>query len=79
MLAGVLPPATPIETADDALVAAGHGITDLLKVPTPRDEATDADADRRRRTALAEDRDLAAGRGRVHLQARGVDLAPAAP
>ena len=29
-------------TADDALMAAGHGITDLLKVPTPRDEATDA-------------------------------------
>ncbi len=43
MLAGVLPPATPIESADDALVAAGHGITDLLKRPTPRDEATDAE------------------------------------
>lgn len=42
MLAGVLPPATPIESADDALVAAGHGITDLLKEPTPRDEASDA-------------------------------------
>jgi TDG/mug DNA glycosylase family protein len=42
MLAGVLPSATPIETADDSLVAAGHGITDLLKDPTPRDEATDA-------------------------------------
>jgi TDG/mug DNA glycosylase family protein len=41
MLAGVLPPATPIETADDALMAAGHGITDLLKTPTPRDEASD--------------------------------------
>jgi G:T/U-mismatch repair DNA glycosylase len=41
MLAGILPAATPIETADDALVAAGHGITDLLKAPTPRDEATD--------------------------------------
>lgn len=27
--------------ADDALVAAGHGITDLLKLPTARDEATD--------------------------------------
>jgi len=40
--AGVIPPATPIETADDALVAAGHGITDLLKIPTARDEATDA-------------------------------------
>ncbi len=43
MLAGLLPPATPVETADDALVAAGHGITDLLKLPTARDVATDAD------------------------------------
>ena len=43
MTAGVLPATTEIETADDALMAAGHGITDLLKVPTPRDEATDAD------------------------------------
>jgi TDG/mug DNA glycosylase family protein len=43
MLAGVLPAGTPIETADDALMAEGHGITDLLKVPTPRDVATDAD------------------------------------
>ncbi len=43
MLAGVLPPATPIETADDALLEAGHGITDLLKLPTPRDVATDAE------------------------------------
>lgn len=43
MLAGVLPPATAIETADDTLTAAGHGITDLLKVPTPRDEATEAE------------------------------------
>ena len=41
--AGILPPGTPAEAADDALVAAGHGITDLLKVPTPRDEATDAE------------------------------------
>jgi double-stranded uracil-DNA glycosylase len=38
---GILPPGTEIETADDALIAAGHGITDLLKVPTPRDLATD--------------------------------------
>src|SRR6476646_8009775 len=43
MLAGILPPATPIEGADDALVAAGHGITDLLKRPSPRDAATDAE------------------------------------
>ena len=42
MTANVIPPGTPIEAADDALVAAGHGITDLLKVPTARDEATDA-------------------------------------
>jgi TDG/mug DNA glycosylase family protein len=42
MTAGVLPPGTPIETADDALLAAGHGITDLLKTPTARDEASDA-------------------------------------
>jgi len=41
MTAGVLPSTTPIETADDALMAAGHGITDLLKIPTARDEATD--------------------------------------
>ena len=43
MMATLLPPATPIETADDALMAAGHGITDLHKVPTPRDDATDAE------------------------------------
>jgi double-stranded uracil-DNA glycosylase len=42
MRAGIVPADTPVETADDALVAAGHGITDLLKVPTARDEATDA-------------------------------------
>jgi double-stranded uracil-DNA glycosylase len=43
MIAGVLPPGTPIETADDALMDAGHGITDLRKEPSPRDEATDAE------------------------------------
>jgi len=42
MTAGILPPDTAIETADDALVAAGHGLTDLLKEPTARDDATDA-------------------------------------
>jgi TDG/mug DNA glycosylase family protein len=42
MLAGILPPGTPVETADDALLAAGHGITDLLKTPSARDEASDA-------------------------------------
>ena len=43
MLAGLLPPGTAVEAADDALVAAGHGITDLLKLPTPRDVATAAE------------------------------------
>ena len=42
MTSGILPADTDLDTADDALVAAGHGVTDLLKVPTPRDEATDA-------------------------------------
>ena len=42
MTAGVLPATTAIEAADDALMAVGHGLTDLLKVPTARDEATDA-------------------------------------
>jgi TDG/mug DNA glycosylase family protein len=41
--ASILPPGTPLEVADDALVAAGHGITDLLKRPSPRDTASDAD------------------------------------
>lgn len=40
--ATILPADTAIEAADDALVAAGHGITDLLKLPSARDEATDA-------------------------------------
>ena len=43
MAARVLPAATDVATADDALVAAGHGITDMLKLPTARDEALDAD------------------------------------
>lgn len=42
-LAGILPAGTSAEAADDALVAAGHGITDLLKIPTPRDTASDAE------------------------------------
>jgi double-stranded uracil-DNA glycosylase len=41
MIAGILPAGTDVETADDALVAAGHGITDLIKLPTARDTATD--------------------------------------
>jgi TDG/mug DNA glycosylase family protein len=42
MTAAILPADTAIVSADDTLAAAGHGLTDLLKVPTPRDEATDA-------------------------------------
>jgi len=42
-IAGILPPGTPIETADDTLAGAGHGITDLLRIPTQRDVASDAD------------------------------------
>jgi double-stranded uracil-DNA glycosylase len=41
IVAQILPQGTPIDTADDALVAAGHGVTDLLKRPTARDTATD--------------------------------------
>jgi double-stranded uracil-DNA glycosylase len=40
--ATILPEGTNLDTADDALVAAGHGITDLLKLPSPRDDADDA-------------------------------------
>jgi len=43
MIARVLPAGSDVELADDALVAAGHGITDLLKRPSARDEATDAE------------------------------------
>jgi TDG/mug DNA glycosylase family protein len=42
MVAGILPADTPIDTADDTLAALGHGLTDLLKVPSPRDEASTA-------------------------------------
>jgi double-stranded uracil-DNA glycosylase len=41
--ARILPTATDVAAADDALVAAGHGITDLIKRPSPRDDATDAE------------------------------------
>jgi TDG/mug DNA glycosylase family protein len=41
MTARILPPDTVIATADDSLMAVGHGLTDLLKVPSARDEATD--------------------------------------
>ena len=40
--ATILPPGTDIDAADDALVGLGHGITDLLKLPSPRDDADDA-------------------------------------
>jgi G:T/U-mismatch repair DNA glycosylase len=42
MVAGILPGDTPIESADDALAAQGHGLTDLYKVPSARDKASDA-------------------------------------
>jgi TDG/mug DNA glycosylase family protein len=42
MVATILPGDTDLGAADDALVAAGHGITDLYKLPSPRDEAPDA-------------------------------------
>jgi double-stranded uracil-DNA glycosylase len=41
--ARILPAGTDIDTADDALIAAGHGITDLIKRPSPRDDAPDAE------------------------------------
>ncbi|HLA17265.1 MAG TPA: hypothetical protein VJZ72_10230, partial [Candidatus Limnocylindrales bacterium] len=37
---GILPAATDPATADDALMAAGHGITDLHKRPSERDDAS---------------------------------------
>ena len=39
--ATILPKDTEVETADDTLMAAGHGITDLIKRPSPRDTAAD--------------------------------------
>lgn len=39
--ASILPAETEIDTADDTLVAVGHGVTDLHKRPSPRDDATD--------------------------------------
>ena len=41
--ASILPTGTPPEAADDTLVAAGHSITDLLKRPSARDTASDAE------------------------------------
>jgi TDG/mug DNA glycosylase family protein len=41
--AHIIPAEIDIAAADDALLAVGHGITDLIKQPTPRDTATDAE------------------------------------
>jgi TDG/mug DNA glycosylase family protein len=41
--AGILPRSTQTETADDALMAAGHGITDVHKRPSARDDASDSE------------------------------------
>jgi TDG/mug DNA glycosylase family protein len=41
--AGIIPDGTPILEADDALVARGGGITDLIKTSTARDVASDAE------------------------------------
>jgi G:T/U-mismatch repair DNA glycosylase len=41
--ARILAPDTPVGTADDVLVAAGHGITDLVKAPTAGDNPSDAE------------------------------------
>jgi G:T/U-mismatch repair DNA glycosylase len=41
--AGILPRATALATADDALMAAGHGITDIHKRPSARDDASAAE------------------------------------
>ena len=43
VVAGILPADVEPGAADDALVAAGHGITDLRKVPTPRDTASESE------------------------------------
>jgi hypothetical protein len=42
MIAGVIPPATPVADADDALVLAGHGITMVSKRPLEPGRASDA-------------------------------------
>ena len=44
--ATILAAGTPLDTADDALVAAGHGITDLLKTPSDGEDVSDADLTR---------------------------------
>jgi hypothetical protein len=42
MRAQVLADDTPLDTADEALAARGHGITDLVKVPAKADVASEA-------------------------------------
>lgn len=42
MLAGVLPTATDVATADDSLLASGHGIASLDPVPVANDDPNDA-------------------------------------
>ena len=41
--ARILPPDVDLDTADDALLAAGHGITDMRKLSSPRDTATETE------------------------------------
>ncbi|HEX9045124.1 MAG TPA: uracil-DNA glycosylase family protein [Candidatus Limnocylindrales bacterium] len=41
--AAILPADVDLAVADDALAAAGHGITDLIKAVTPRDVASDTE------------------------------------
>jgi G:T/U-mismatch repair DNA glycosylase len=43
MLATLLPAGTAVEDADDALVAVGHGITDLARTLAQTDEPSDAE------------------------------------
>ena len=43
MLATLLPAGTAVEDADDALVAVGHGITDLVKTAVDGDEPSDSE------------------------------------
>ena len=69
MQATILPGDTAIDAADDALVAAGHGITDIHKVPSRARRRIRCRAPGRRRAALDEGLDLAAGGRRLRLQA----------
>ena len=68
MLATILPPGTDLAPADDALVAAGHGITDLIKRPSPRDEASDQELREGVGRLLAEDRPVATRARRIRYK-----------